>query len=106
MSAIWQDASHALRVLGRSPGFAAIAIVTLALGMGAAAGPNGYLYGDLAASRDRLHPTKFVKLTHAINRTKATAPSSTKDARRTSASARDAFTDAAVARQPPLPGQA
>ena len=35
MSSIWQDAKYSLRLLGRAPGFASVAIATLALGIGA-----------------------------------------------------------------------
>jgi putative ABC transport system permease protein len=35
MSTLWRDVRYGIRLLGRSPGFAAMAIVTLALGIGA-----------------------------------------------------------------------
>ena len=35
METLWKDLKCGLRMLARSPGFAAVAIVTLALGIGA-----------------------------------------------------------------------
>ena len=47
MEPLWQDARHALRSLGKRPGFALVVVLTLALGIGANAAIFSLIYGIL-----------------------------------------------------------
>jgi predicted permease len=48
LTGLWQDARYALRLLGRQPGFAALAVLTTALGVGATTTLGSVAYGVLA----------------------------------------------------------
>ncbi len=62
MLSFWQDLSHGVRLLARRPGFAAIAMVTLALGIGGATAMFSVVDGVLLRPLPYPHPDRIVRL--------------------------------------------
>ena len=65
MNTFLQDLRHALRTLARKPAFAAISILTLGLGIGAATAIFSVVYGVLLRPLPYDHPDQIVRLWEA-----------------------------------------
>jgi putative ABC transport system permease protein len=75
LEALWQDARYALRTLRKSPGFAAVAIVTLALGIGANASIFAVAYPLFLRPLPYLEAEEIVALSSYIPQSRARFPS-------------------------------
>ena len=64
LSDLWQDLRHAARVFSKQPAFAATAVLTLALGIGATTAIFSVVYGVLLKPLPFAEPERLVSLSH------------------------------------------
>ncbi len=78
----WVDVKFGFRVLRKNPGFAAVAILTLALGIGACSAIFSVVYGALLAPLPMPHPEELVMVWSEDNGRNVTSPADFLDWRR------------------------
>ncbi len=78
----WADVKFGFRVLRKNPGFAAVAILTLALGIGACSAIFSVVYGALLAPLPMPHPEELVMVWSEDNGRNVTSPADFLDWRR------------------------
>ena len=78
MNALWQDLKHGLRVLVRNPGFTAVAIVSLALGIGANTTIFTVVNAVLLNPLPMKDSSRLVEVDTVDSRTSIGAPNTTK----------------------------
>ncbi len=67
MNSLWQNVRYALRNLAKNPGFAAIVVITLALGIGANTAIFSVVYGALLAPLPFPEPDQLVMVWSTVN---------------------------------------
>ena len=67
MKDLWQDVRYSLRIIARQPGFAAIVILTLALGIGANTAMFSVVYGVLLRPLPYPQPDRITQISVSYN---------------------------------------
>lgn len=62
MATFWHDLRYGLRVLAKAPGFTVVAVLTLALGIGADTAIFTVVYGVLLRPLSFPHPERLLQL--------------------------------------------